>query len=163
VSFSELTQLIKGIGYVGKLGDFTIKALEQKSLFLSGVCYSTFQLLPNRTPALVRHAQVHTPREDAARTRLVHGQLVRAVAERRSTAGISDDDNLSDGDSNASSDDDGFRNEHEQDGSSPRKNVPWDEIDEQRLGYTRKRERLGSGCSRSSQPELSPQSARAGP
>ena len=133
VSFSQLAQLIKGIGYVGKLGDFTIKPLEQESLLLSGVCHSSFQPVPNRTPALPRHAKAHTPSKDAARTRLMHGRPVRAVVERHSTAGISDDNSLSDSDSHASSDDDGCRSEDEQGGSSPRKHVPWDEIDEQRL------------------------------
>jgi hypothetical protein len=38
VSFSQLAQLIEGIGYVGKLDDFTIKPLQQESFLLTGVC-----------------------------------------------------------------------------------------------------------------------------
>jgi hypothetical protein len=71
----------------------------------------------------------------------MHGRSRPAVAVKRSTAGISDDDSLSDSDNgslgnsdfDASSDNDGCCSEAEQDGSSPRKNVPWGEIDEQRL------------------------------
>lgn len=112
---------------MGKLGDFTIKPLEQESLLLSGVCHSAFQSLPSPTPTLPWHAKAHTPSKDVARTQLVHGRPVRAVAERSNTAGDSDDNSLGDSDSDASSDNDGCRSEDEQDGPSPRKNVPWGE------------------------------------
>lgn len=48
-------------------------------------------------------------------------------------AGISDDDGLSDSDPNPSSDDDGCSSEDKQDRLSMRKNIPWGELDEQRL------------------------------
>jgi hypothetical protein len=134
VSFTQLAQLIKGIGYVGELDDFTIKPLQQESLLLTGVCHHpASQLLPGCLPTLPRHASAHNPNNHIARTRLVHGRPVRAVAERRSTAGIGDDGSLSDSDSDASSDNNGCRSEDEQDSASLRKNVPWGEIDEQRL------------------------------
>jgi hypothetical protein len=53
---------------------------------------------------------------------------------RHSTAAISDDDSLSDSDTDVSSDEGGCHNEEQQDGSSQRKNVRWPEIDELRLG-----------------------------
>ena len=44
---TQLAQLIKGIGYVGELGDFTIKPLQQESLLLTGVCHHpASRLLP---------------------------------------------------------------------------------------------------------------------
>jgi hypothetical protein len=89
--------------------------------------------IPSYLPTLPRHASAHTSSSHVARTRPVHSRPVQVVAERRSTAGISDDDSPGDSDSDASSDDDGCRSEAEQDGPSPRKNVPWCEIDEQRL------------------------------
>jgi hypothetical protein len=78
----------------------TIKPLQQESLFLTGVCYHrASQLFPNRPSTLPRHASAHTPSNHVARTQLMHGRPVRAVAERCSVAGISDDDSLSDSDS----------------------------------------------------------------
>jgi hypothetical protein len=163
MSFSQLAQLIEGIGYVGKLDDFTIKPLQQESLLLTGVCHHPIsQLSPGRTLTLPRHASARTPSNDAARTRLWYGRAGLAVSPRLSTAGISDDDSLSDGDPETSSDDDGRRSEDERHRPCARKNTRWDEIDEA-CEYTRKRGRLGSGSSRSSRRELSPQSARAGP
>ena len=112
--FTQLAQLIKGIGYVGELNDFTIKPLQQESL-LTGVCHHpVFQLLPGCPPTLPRHASAHAPSSHIARTRLVHGRHVRAVAERRSTAGISDDGSLRDSDSDSNSDNDGYCSEDEQ-------------------------------------------------
>lgn len=55
---------------------------------------------------------------------------LRAVAEKRSTTEISDSDGLSDGDSDANSDNGRYRSEDERGGPSPRKNVPWDELNE---------------------------------
>jgi hypothetical protein len=81
---------------------------------------------------LLRHANAHNPSNDAARTRLWHGRAGRAIVDRRSKAGISDDDSLSDSEPDVSSDDDGCRSEDEQHPSA-RKNSRWDEIDEQRL------------------------------
>lgn len=134
VSFTQFTQLIKGIGYVGELDDFTIKLLQQESLLLTGVCHHPVsQLLPGCPPTLPRHASAYTHNNHVARTRLVYDRPVRAVAERRSTAGISDDDSPSDSGSDASSDNNGCRSEDEQDSASPRKIVPWGKIDEQRL------------------------------
>lgn len=46
---------------------------------------------------------------------------------------MSDNDGLSDGDSEHSGDDEGCCSEDEKHRSSMRKNIPWDEIDEQRL------------------------------
>jgi hypothetical protein len=68
-----------------------------------------------------------------------NGQYNEAeVMSRQALAGskmgaISDDDGLSDSDPDPSSDDDGCFSEDKQDRSSMRKNIPWDEIDEQRL------------------------------
>lgn len=68
----------------------------------------------------------------------MHGRAVRAVAERQSADGISNDDSLGDSESDASSDDDGDRGEDGQGGLSPRKNIPWGELDEQRLRVYKK-------------------------
>ena len=140
VSLAQLAQLKKGIGYVGEPNIFTIKLLSQESLLLNGVCHHpASQLLPCCPPTLPRYASAHTPSSNAARARLVRGRPVRAVAERRSPAGISDDDSLSNsdndslGNSDASSDTGGCRSEDEQDGTSPRKNFPWSELEEQCL------------------------------
>jgi hypothetical protein len=134
VSLAQLTQLIKGIGYAGEPDIFTIKPLQEESLLLTGICHHpASQLLPGCPPTLPRNLSTHTLSSHVSRTRHVHGPPVRAVAERRSTAEISDSDSLSDSDSDASSDNDGCRSEDEQGGPSPRKNVPWGELDEQRL------------------------------
>lgn len=134
VSFTQLAQLIRGVGYVGELDDFTIKPLQQESLFLTGIChYPASQLLPGCSPTLPRNLSAHTPSSRVVRTQHVHGRPVRAFVERRSTAEISDNDSLSDSGSDTSKDSDGCRSEDEQGGPIPRKNVPWGEIDEQRL------------------------------
>ena len=139
-SLTQLAQLIKGIGYIGELEDFTIKPLQQESLLLTGVCHHpASQLVPGYLPTLPRQASVHTPSSHAARARRVRGRPVQASAEKRGSVRISDDESLSDHDndslrdSDASSDSEGCCSEDEQDGPSPRKRVPWSELDEQRL------------------------------
>jgi hypothetical protein len=144
-----------------------MKPLQQESLLFD-------RHMPSpRIPALAwsladspRHAIAHTPNNDTARTRLWNGRAGRAgraVASRESTDEISNDDSLSDSDPDASSDDDECRSENEQRRPSARKNSRWDEIDEQRLRVYKEEGKAGSGSSRSSQPELNPQSAHAGP
>jgi hypothetical protein len=134
VSFSQLSRLIESIGCVGKLDDFTIKPLQQESLLLTGVCqHPLSRLSASGTPTLPLDAKAHTSSMNVARIRLRHGRAGRAIAEGRGSAGISDNNSLSDSDADASSDDDGFRSEDEQHHSSVRKNIPWDEIEEQRL------------------------------
>lgn len=89
--------------------------------------------MPGCLLTLPRNLSAHNPSSRVARTRHVRGQPVQVVAERCSTAEISNNDSLSDSDSDASSDNDGCRSEDEQDGLSPRKNIPRGELDEQRL------------------------------
>jgi hypothetical protein len=133
VSFNQLAQLIKSIGYVGKLDDFTIKPLQQESFLLTGVGqHTSSRLSPSETMTLPPHVKPHTPSYDEARTRLRHGRAGQ-VTTRGSTRAISDDHSLSDSDLNPRSDDDGCCSEDEQHRSSTRKHIPWDEIDEQRL------------------------------
>jgi hypothetical protein len=123
-----------GIGYVGKLDDFTLKPLQQESLLLTGVGqHPSFQLSLSSTTTLPLHAKAHTPSHNAAQTRLRHGRAGRAITSRESTARTSDDDSSSDSDRDASSNNDECRGEDEQHRPSGRKNIPWDEIEEQRL------------------------------
>ncbi|OBT81135.1 hypothetical protein VE02_10294 [Pseudogymnoascus sp. 03VT05] len=103
VSFTQLAQLIRGVGYVGELDDFTIKPLQQGSLFLTGICHDpASQLLPGCSPTLPRNLSAHTPSSRVVRTQHVHGRPLRAFVERRSTAEISDNDSLSDSGSDTS-------------------------------------------------------------
>lgn len=125
VSPAELAQLVKGIGYAGEPDMFTIKPLQEESLLLTGICYHPVsQLFPCCSPTLPRSLRAYTPSNHVARTRYVHGRPVRAVAEGRSIAEISDNNSLSDSDSDASSDNHGCCSKDGQDGLSPRKHIP---------------------------------------
>jgi len=73
---------------------------------------------------------------DSTRTLPQEGRAVdaAALASRRSKPSLGDDDGgLSDSDSESSSDDDGCSSAGEQGCSSTRKNVAWEDLDEQRL------------------------------
>lgn len=58
----------------------------------------------------------------------MHGRPARAVAERRSPAIISDDESLSDSDSDTSSENNVYCSEDKQGSAGPRKNIPQSEI-----------------------------------
>lgn len=49
VPFSQGAQLIKSIGHIGKINDFTIKQLQLYSLLLTGSSQHTLSWLSNRT------------------------------------------------------------------------------------------------------------------
>jgi hypothetical protein len=72
---------------------------------------------------------------------------LRTVAERQSTAGISDDDGLRTAIPIPAANDDGCRNKNERYCSSSCKNIPWDEIEEWRLRVYKEDGRFGSGSS----------------
>jgi hypothetical protein len=118
ISFGQVAKLIKNIGYVGKIDDFTIKPLTQNSFLLVGFsgCVGT------TSEASCIHA-------DATSVQLKHGKAV--VGELPCSE---DDDVLNDSDPDpSSSDDDGSSVEYEQGRSSTRKHSVWLPLDEQRL------------------------------
>ena len=78
-------------------------------------------------------AKLHIFDNDEAQTRLRHGRAGREDTSRESSSAISDDERLSDNDLDPSSGDDGCCSEDEQHRLSTRRNIPWDEIEEQRL------------------------------
>ncbi|KIM92946.1 hypothetical protein OIDMADRAFT_36189 [Oidiodendron maius Zn] len=134
VSFSQLGQLIESIGYIGKLDDITIKPLQKESFLLTGVGhYTSSRVSPSERKTLPPHAKLHILDNDEAQTRLRHGRAGREDTSRESTSAISDDERLSDSDPDPSGGDDGCCSEDEQHRLSTRRNIPWDEIEEQRL------------------------------
>jgi len=143
VSFSQLTQLIRSIGYVGKIDDFTIKPLQQHSFLLTGFSRHPSSQLFSSSTAMLTAVEADPILDDAPSTILQHGRAVDTgtVTQRESEPASSDDESgLSDSDPDPSSDDDGCSSEDEQTHSSTRKNIPWDAIDEQRLLAYKKEE-----------------------
>ena len=73
----------------------------------------------------------HTLSNHGARSRLFGmAGLAELFTDERNWTGFSDNNILSDSDSDTSNDDDRCRSEGEQKGSSPRKYVRWDEAGE---------------------------------
>ncbi|KAI9770373.1 MAG: hypothetical protein M1839_003215 [Geoglossum umbratile] len=136
VSFSQLAQLIKSIGYMGKIDDFTIKPIEHHSFLLTGFSrYTSSQPLFSGA-TLSTATEAGRNHIDATRTRPQNGRAVdaRALASRRSEPPSSDDDgSLSDSDPESGSGDDGCLSEAEQGHSSTSKRSRWSDLDEQRL------------------------------
>jgi hypothetical protein len=137
VSFSQLAQLIKSIGHVGKIDDFTIKPSQQNSFLVNGFSRYTSSQLSSSGMILSTAAETNPIPNDAPSTILQHGRAVdtETVAQRGSELVSSDDDDcLSDSDDpDPSSDDDSCSSEDGQKRPSTRMNVPWEDIDEQRL------------------------------
>jgi hypothetical protein len=112
--------LQEGIGYAGKLEDFTIKPLQQESLLLIGECHHlSSHLSPGRPPTRPRHASARTTNNDAAQIQLSYSRAGQGIVVRQNTTGISDDN--------------GCRSEDDQHRTRMRKNNRSDEIEEQRL------------------------------
>jgi len=127
VSLAQLARLIASTGHAGKIHDFTIKPIEQHSYLLSGFSRHTSSSIT---------AEAGRDRVNATRTRPQDGKAVDAgpFTSRGSEPSSGDDDGgLSNSDSESSSDDDGCSSAGEQGRSSTRKNVPWEDLDEQRL------------------------------
>ncbi|KAF8847268.1 hypothetical protein BDZ45DRAFT_343497 [Acephala macrosclerotiorum] len=136
VSFSQLAQLIKSIGHVGKINDFKIKPLQQHSFLVTGFSRYTSSQLSSSGMILSTAAEANLIPNDAPSTILQHGRAVdtETVAQRGSEPASSDDgDGLSDSHPDPSSDDDSCSSEDGQKRSNTRMNVPWEDIDEQRL------------------------------
>ena len=134
VSFSQLGQLIESIGYIGKLGDVTIKPLQKESFLLTGVGHYTLsRVSPSGRKTLPPHAKLHILDNDEAQTRLRHGRAGQEDTSGESSGAISNNEHLSDNDPDPSGGDDGCCSEDEQHRLSTRRNIPWDEIEEQRL------------------------------
>ena len=135
VSLAQVVPFIASTGHVGKIDDFSIKPMEQHSYLLSGLSRHASSRLSYSGTALSTTAEAGRDHVDATRTgpRLGRAVDARALASRRSEPSSSNDDGLSDSDSESSSDGDGCSAEDEQGRSSTRKNVPWEDLDEQRL------------------------------
>ena len=137
VSFGQLSRLIASIGHVGKIDDFTIKPMEQHSFLVTGFSRYTPSRLSSGGKAVSTTAEAGSTYKDATLPRPQHGKAMHAqpLASQGSEPSSSDDGgDLSDGDPDVSSDDDGCSSEAEkQGGLSVRMNIPWDPVDEQRL------------------------------
>ena len=137
VSFGQLARLIASIGHVGKIADFSIKPIEQHSFLVTGFSWHTSSQPSSGGGTVSTAAEAGRIHRDTTRTRPQHGKAVDAgaLALQGSEPSSSDDDGgLSDSDSESSSDDDGCSSEAEKQGrSSTRMNIPWSDLDEQRL------------------------------
>ena len=128
-------QLIKSIGYVGKIDDSTIKPLQQHSFLLTGFSRHPSSQLTSSGTILSTAAEADPILDDPSSTILQHGRAINTgtITQRGSEPVSSDDDSdLSDSDPDLSSDDDGCSSEDKQ-GLSTGVNIPWDPVDEQRL------------------------------
>jgi hypothetical protein len=126
-SFGRVAKLIKNIGYVGRIDDFTIKLLTH-NLFLL-VSFSGTLRTASEASCMYR---------DATGIHLQHGNAVDARATTLCKGELScsedDDDVLTDSDPGLSdSNDDRSSTEDEQGRSSTRKHSAWLPLDEQRL------------------------------
>jgi len=136
VFFSQLAQLIKSIGYMEKIDDFTIKPIEHYSFLLTG--FSRYALSqPSFSEAtLSTAAEAGHNHINATHTRTQNGRAIdaRALVSRRSEQLSSDDDgSLSDSDPESSSGDDGCLSKAEQEHSSTSECSQWSDLDEQCL------------------------------
>jgi hypothetical protein len=136
VSFSQVARLIKSIGHVGKIDDFSIKPMEQHSFLLTGFSRHNSSRPSFSGAALSTIAEPGRDYVDTTRTRPQEGRAInaRALALRSSELSSSDEDgsHLNDSDPNLSSDDEGSSTEDEPHPST-RMNIPWEKLDEQRL------------------------------
>jgi hypothetical protein len=130
VSFNQVARLIESIGHVGNIDDFTIKPMEQHSFLVTGFSRHVSSRPTFGGTTLSTTAEAGRDHVNAKRTRPQQGRAVDAgaLASRRSEPSSSDDDSgLSDSDSESSNDED------ELGCSGTRMNVPWEDLDEQRL------------------------------
>ena len=135
VSFGQLSRLIASIGHVGKIDDFTIRLMEQHSFLVTGFSRYTPSRLSSGGKAVSTAAETGRIHKDATRPRPQHGKAMHAqpLASQGSEPSSSDDDgDSSDSDPALSSDDDGCSSKDKQ-GLSTRINIPWSDLDEQRL------------------------------
>lgn len=125
VSFSQAARLIKSIGHVGKIDDFTIKPLEQHSFLVTGFSRHTSSRPSSSAATLAIAAEAGRDHVDATRTRPQESKAVDARALESQKLSSDDDCRLSDSDSESCSDDNGC--------SSTSKHSLWSDLDEQRL------------------------------
>jgi len=136
VSFSQLARLIASIGHVGKIDDFAIKPIEQRSFLLTGFSRHTSSRLSSNSTIMSTTAEAGRNHVNGTRTRFQHGRIIDAgaLASQRSEPSSSDDDGgLSDSDPESSSDEDGCSSEPDRDRLSAGKQSRWSGLDEQRL------------------------------
>ena len=137
VSLGQVVRFIASTGHVGKIDDFAIKPVKQHSYLLSGFSWYTSSRPSFGRATLSTTAETGRGHVDTTRTRPQDSRAVDAGAltSQRSEPLLSsnDDSGLSDGDSESSSNDDECSAKDDQGRSSTRKNVPWEDLDEQRL------------------------------
>ncbi|KAG0133810.1 hypothetical protein HOY82DRAFT_639659 [Tuber indicum] len=123
--------------HMGKVDDFTIKPIEQHSFLVTGFSRYTPSQLLSDCKAVSTAPEAGRTHKDTTRPQPQYGKAMHAklLASQESELSSSDDaGDLSDGDPDVSSDEDGCSSEAEkQGGLSVRMNIPWDPVDEQRL------------------------------
>jgi hypothetical protein len=136
VSLSQLAQLIKSIGHVGKIDDFTIKPIEQHSFLLTGFSWHTSSQPSFGRTTVVTATEADRNHVDTTCTRPQDSATAvdtEALLSQGSKPPSSDDGSLSDSDSDLSSNDNGYSSKDKQGRSSTSKHSRWSDLDEQRL------------------------------
>jgi hypothetical protein len=136
IPFSQLARVVESFGRVGTISDTAVYQLQHHFFLVSGICWPASSQLSSGRTTLSTDTETRRIKSNATRPRPSYRRTTRASSQEHRQDSSDDNSNLNDSgsDSDGGSEDNGSGDdEHGQSCLTARKNIPWDEIDEQRL------------------------------